>query len=82
LISCQYYRNAFLARETTEEIWFLRSKRRIFGKGRACRTYRTRSMQVSGGETLENRGIDWRIILKWVFEKWDEVDGLYRSGSR
>jgi hypothetical protein len=24
---------------------------------------------------LENLGLDWRIILKWIFEKWDR--GMY-----
>jgi hypothetical protein len=30
---------------------------------------------------LENPGVDRRIILKWIFEKWDEGYGLDRNGS-
>ena len=24
------------------------------------------------GDHLEDPGVDWRIILKWILEKWDE----------
>jgi hypothetical protein len=30
---------------------------------------------------LEDPGIDGRIILRWIFRKWDVVDGLDRPGS-
>jgi hypothetical protein len=25
---------------------------------------------------LEDVGVDWRIILKWIFKKWDGGHGL------
>jgi len=31
---------------------------------------------------LEDPGVDWRIILRWIFRKWDGGHGLDRSGSR
>ena len=30
---------------------------------------------------LENPGIDGRIILRWIFRKWDWGHGLDRTGS-
>jgi hypothetical protein len=33
------------------------------------------------GDHLEDRGVDGRIILKWKLEKWDDENGLDRSGS-
>jgi len=29
---------------------------------------------------LEDPGVDGRIILRWIFKKWDLVYGLDRSG--
>ena len=29
---------------------------------------------------LKDLGVGWRIIFKWIFEKWDGGHGLDRSG--
>jgi hypothetical protein len=33
------------------------------------------------GEIFKNPGLDGRIILKWIFEKWYMMHGLNQSGS-
>jgi hypothetical protein len=33
------------------------------------------------GDHLKDIGVDGRIILKWILEKWDGWHGLDRSGS-
>jgi len=30
---------------------------------------------------LEDPGVDGRIILRWIFRKWDRGRGLLRAGS-
>jgi hypothetical protein len=32
-------------------------------------------------DQLEDPGVDWSIILKWIFKKWDGEHGLDGSGS-
>ena len=35
------------------------------------------------GDHLEHVGVDERIILKWIFEKWDEVmEYIYLTQNR
>jgi hypothetical protein len=33
------------------------------------------------GDHLKDPGVDGRIILKWILEKWEEEHELDRSGS-
>ena len=37
----------------------------------ACSTYGGEWGNLRGGDHLEDRGVDGRIILKWIFENWD-----------
>ena len=43
------------------------------GMGRACSTYggEERCIQDFSGETSETPGVDGRLILKCILEKWD-----------
>jgi hypothetical protein len=42
--------------------------------------YRDLVGKPEGRNHLEDPGVDGRIILKWVFEKWDGGHGLDQSG--
>ena len=33
--------------------------------------YRVSVGKLKGRRPLRNPGVDWRIILRWTFEKWD-----------
>jgi hypothetical protein len=35
--------------------------------------YRVLVGKPEGRNHLEDPGVDWRIILKWILEKWDGV---------
>jgi len=37
--------------------------------------------EMREGVLLDDPGIDGRIILRWIFRKWDWGHGLDRSGS-
>jgi hypothetical protein len=47
---------------------------------RRC-VYRVLVGKPEGKNHLEDPGVDGRIILSWIFRKWDGVHGLDRSGS-
>jgi len=59
--------------------------------GGACSTYGERKgvhsvllgEYLTEKDHLERPGVDWRIILRWIFRKWDVGEGyvLDRAGS-
>ena len=56
--------------------------------GRTCSTYGRGEVytgfwlgNLSERDHLEERGVDGKIILGWIFRKWDVGHGLDRSGS-
>jgi hypothetical protein len=44
------------------------------GEGRGA--YRILVGRPEGRRHLEDQGVDGRIILKWIFKKWDGGHGL------
>ena len=57
--------------------------------GGACRTFGGRGEAYTGfwwgnpkeRDHLEGQGLEGRIILRWIFRKWDGGNGLDRSGG-
>jgi hypothetical protein len=43
--------------------------------------YRVSVGKLEGMRPLEYPGVDGRIILNWIVDKWDRVHGLDRSCS-
>ena len=43
--------------------------------------YRVLMGKPEGKRPLGNPGVDGRIILRWIFRKWDGKHGQDRSGS-
>jgi hypothetical protein len=60
----------------------IKSRRRWAGHVACNRrgAYRVLVGNLREGDSLEDSGIDGRIILKLMFEKWDGGHGLDRSG--
>ena len=49
------------------------------GRGKAHRGFSCGNLKE--GDDFEDSGLDVRIILKWILEKWDGGHGLDSSGS-
>jgi len=57
--------------------------------GGECNTYEREQTRIQGiwwgilreSDTLEDKDLDRRIILRWIFRKWDMENGLDQSGA-
>ena len=49
--------------------------------GERTGVYRVLVGKHEGEKPLGDPGIDGRIILRWIFRKWDGEHGLVRAGS-
>jgi hypothetical protein len=57
--------------------------------GGECTTYEGERRRIQGNwwgilresDTLEDKDVDRRIILRWIFRKWDVENGLDQSGA-
>jgi hypothetical protein len=43
--------------------------------------YRVLMGKREGRKYMKDPGLNWRIILKWIFKKWGGRHGLCLSGS-
>jgi hypothetical protein len=57
--------------------------------GGECNTYEGEQRRIQGtwwgilreSDTLEDKGLDRKIILRWIFRKWDMENGLDQFGA-
>ena len=57
--------------------------------GGECSTYEGEQRHIQGiwwgilreSDTLDGKDVDRRIIVRWIFRKWDVENGLDRSGA-
>jgi hypothetical protein len=59
----------------------LRGAGRVAGMGERRGVYRVFVWKSDGKNDLEDPGLDWRLILQWIFRKWYVGRGLELSGS-
>jgi hypothetical protein len=50
-----------------------------YGEGRGLN--RVLLVKPEGKIPMGDPNVDWRIILRWIFRKWDVGYGLDRAGS-
>jgi hypothetical protein len=49
--------------------------------GGACSVYGGEERRIHGTNHLEDPGLNGRVVLRWIFRKWDVGYGLDRAGS-